>query len=152
MIQFENTIEINKPIAEIFDFIANFENIPRWNYFIVKVSQIDGGKPAIGTVYQQVRKNDEQNFQIIDLQPKRAITVRTTPSSKPYFERTFTFEETPAGTRIIDTWELETGLNKLVERLGKGKIKAAVADNLGKLKQLLERGETQLQDGRMSKL
>ncbi len=151
MIRFENTVEIDRPIEEVFPFIANFENIPRWNYYVLDVKQISGGFPGVGTIYHQVRKDDAQDFEIVDLQPYHKVAVRTTGST-PAFERVFTFEETPTGTRLIDVWELDTGLNQLVEQLGAGRIKAAVADNLGKLKQLLESGETRLQDGRMSNL
>jgi uncharacterized membrane protein len=152
MIRFDNTVEINHPIEEVFGFIANFENIPRWNYYVLNVRQIVGGHPGIGTVYHQVRQGDEQDYQIVDFQPYHKVAIKTLPGSMPSFERVFTFEETDAGSRIMDVWELETGHNQLVERLGAGRIKAAVADNLGKLKQLLERGETRLQDGRISKL
>jgi uncharacterized protein YndB with AHSA1/START domain len=152
MIRFENTVEINRPIEEVFPFIADFENLPRWNYYVLNVRQISDGLPGAGTIYHQVRKDDTQDFEIVDFQPYHKIAVRTTAGSTPAFERVFTFEATPAGTRLIDGWELETGLNQLVERLGAGKIKAAVAENLGKLKQLLERGETRLQDGRISHL
>ena len=62
----------------------------------------------------------------------------------------FEFEPTPDGTRITDHWDLQSGHNPLVELLGERRIKAAVAENLGKLKQLLETGATTLQDGRAS--
>jgi hypothetical protein len=62
----------------------------------------------------------------------------------------FEFEPTPDGTRITDQWQLQSGHNPLVELLGERRIRAAVAENLGKLKQLLETGTTTLQDGRAS--
>jgi hypothetical protein len=55
-------------------------------------------------------------------------------------------------TRIQDEWKLETGLPALVERLAAGNIQAAVAENLTKLKELLEVGEVLLQDGRRARL
>ncbi len=51
-------------------------------------------------------------------------------------------------TRLTDEWELETGRNPLLEWLGTMKIKSAVEENLERLRQLLETGETRLQDGR----
>lgn len=64
----------------------------------------------------------------------------------------FTFENIGGATRLTDEWELETGRNPLLERLGTMKIKSAVAGNLAKLKQLLETGETRLQDGRTMRI
>ena len=48
MIRFENTVEIDRPIEEVFRFVANFENVPRWNYYVVDVRQLSEGPPAEG--------------------------------------------------------------------------------------------------------
>jgi uncharacterized membrane protein len=152
MIRFENTIEISRPIEEVFRFIADFEHIPLWNYYVLSVRQLSDGRRGVGTVYHQVRKSDAQDYQIVDFQPNHRVGVKTLPGSRPALERVITLEETHTGSRITDVWELDTGLNGLVERLGAGRIKAAVAGNLDKLKELLERGQTRLQDGRISRL
>lgn len=31
---FTNTLIIDRPVTETFAFIANFENMPAWNYFV----------------------------------------------------------------------------------------------------------------------
>ncbi len=152
MIQFEITIEINRPVTEVFEYVANFENIPQWNYYVLRVHQISAGTSAAGALYHQTRRDDEQRYQVTAHQPNQKIAIKTTPGSSPAFERVFTFEKTTTGTRIKDVWKLETGHNALLERLGAGKVKSAVADNLGKLKELLETGQTRLQDGRVSRL
>ena len=152
MIRFENTVEIARPVEEVFRFVANFENVPRWNYYVVDVRQLSEGPPAEGSIYHQTRRDDEQEYKITAHEPNHMIAVKTTPGSEPGFKRVCTFEEIATGTRMKDIWELETGHNALIERLGAGRVKTAVADNLGKLKQLLESGEVRLQDGRMSKL
>ena len=73
----------------------------------------------------------------------------TTPPSNPKFEMRFTFEPEGNGTRITDEWKLDTGQPALVERLGVGRIKSAVLENL---KALLETGQVHLQDGRQAAL
>ena len=60
----------------------------------------------------------------------------------------FELEPVAGGTRLRDRWELETGLPALVERITSGQVQTAVAQNLEKLKELLETGRTRLQDGR----
>jgi uncharacterized membrane protein len=32
MLEFENTVYIDRPIGEVFTFLSDFENIPKWNY------------------------------------------------------------------------------------------------------------------------
>jgi hypothetical protein len=49
---------------------------------------------------------------------------------------------------VVDEWKLATGKPAFVEKLTAGRIKSAVAENLAKLKELLETGQVVLQDGR----
>ena len=32
MLEFENTVYIDRPVDEVFAFLSDFENIPKWNY------------------------------------------------------------------------------------------------------------------------
>jgi uncharacterized membrane protein len=148
MLEFENTIRIDCPINEVFAFLSNFENIPKWNYFVLEVKKISDGPPGIGTTYHQVRKTDEQTFRIIEFAPNQKVAVKTLPPSSPDLEMRFRLEEEGTATRVIDEWKLDTGRPALLERLAAGRIKSAVAENLAKLKKLLETGRVVLQDGR----
>lgn len=152
MISFENTVEIQRPVNEVFDFIADFANTPKWNYYVMDVRQVAGKDPGAGAVYHQTRLHDEQTYRVTDYQSDRQVVVETVEGSKPAFERRLTFEPTETGTQVIDRWNLELHVNPLFERLGRGHVQSAVAENLGKLKQLLEKRETRLQDGRVMKL
>jgi hypothetical protein len=49
---------------------------------------------------------------------------------------------------VVDEWKFDTAIPALFARIGATNVKAAVAENLEKLKQLLETGKTILQDGR----
>lgn len=148
MIDFENTILVRCPVEEVFAFIADFENVPKWNYYVTSVRKRSEAPSGKGSVYHQIRKEDQQDFQITEFRPNEAISIETTPGSQPQFERRFRFESVDGGTKIVDNWKLELGRNALIQRLGASRVKSAVAENLGKLKQLLEKGQTQLQDGR----
>lgn len=148
MLEFENTIRIDCPIEEVFAFLSDFENIPKWNYYVLEVRQLSDGPTGIGTTYHQVRKTDEQNFRITELEANHTVAVKTLPQSSPSFERKFVLYEEEDTTRIRDEWKLDTGRPAVLERLtGKG-VKSAVAENLAKLKELLEEGRVVLQDGR----
>lgn len=151
MIEFTTHIDIERPAREVFDFVANFENTPKWNYFVIDVNKRSTGPIGVGTVFHQTRKTDQQAYQITALDPGRSIEIKTTPGSTPSFTMRYDFEATDAGTRLSDNWQLESGHHALLERLGARRIRAAVSENLGKLKELLETGTTRLQDGRISK-
>lgn len=59
MLEFENTIRIDRPVDEVFAFLPDFENIPKWNYYVLEVRQLSESPIGIGTTYHQVRKTDE---------------------------------------------------------------------------------------------
>jgi uncharacterized membrane protein len=152
VLEFENTIAIDRPIDEVFAFLSDFENIPKWNYYVLEVRQLSESPIGEGTTYHQVRKSDQQDFRIIEFEPNHTIVVKTLPHSSPSFERRFTLYEEGATTRIRDEWKLDTGRPAILERLARGRVKSAVAENLAKLKELLEEGRVVLQDGRQGTL
>ena len=149
MIEFENQILINRPVDQVFDFLSDFTNVPKWNYFVLSVEKTSDGEVGPGTQYHQVRKTDEQTFTVIEHEPGERIAVKTLPGSQPAFEMRLTLLPEGEGTRLIDAWILETGRPELIERLIAGRVKRAVMENLKKLKQLLETGVVRLQDGRL---
>jgi uncharacterized membrane protein len=148
VLEFENTIRIDRPVDEIFAFLSDFENIPKWNYYVLEVRQLSEGPTGTGTTYHQVRKTDEQDFRIIEFEPGHTVAVKTLPQSSPSFERRFTLYEGGNTTRIRDEWKLDPGRPAILERLAGRRVKSAVADNLAKLKELLEEGRVVLHDGR----
>jgi uncharacterized membrane protein len=148
VLEFENTIRIEHPTEEVFAFLSDFENIPKWNYYVLEVRQLSESPVGIGTTYYQVRKTDEQDFHITEFEANRTVAVKTLPQSSPSFERRFTLYEEGNTTRIRDEWKLDTGRPAVLERLAHGRVKSAVAENLAKLKELLEKGRVVLQDGR----
>ncbi len=45
MIEFENRIEAQRSISEVFMFLADLENLPKWNYFVMQVRNITEARP-----------------------------------------------------------------------------------------------------------
>jgi uncharacterized protein YndB with AHSA1/START domain len=152
MLEFENTITIDRPLSEVFEFVADPQNFPRWNYYVLEVSKLSDGPIGVGTAYHQVRKTDQQDFRITEFVPNRRMALKTSPHSTPQLEMRLTFQEQAGTTQVRDVWKLDTGLPTPLEWLGTGRVRSAVAENLAKLKQLLEEGQAILQDGRVASL
>ncbi len=147
--KFQNVIEIQAPVTEVFEFVADMRNIPKWNYFVMRVVQENGNGPEPGARYHQTRKTDHQRYEINHYEQGQNLTIQTLPGSSLVFKRHLRFESVADGTRLIDQMSLRTRYPGILERLAVGSIRQAVAENLGKLKELLENGQTQLQDGRV---
>jgi hypothetical protein len=52
---FANTVTIDRPAKEVFEFLADFENVPRWNYAIDRTRKTSPGPVTVGTTYRQTR-------------------------------------------------------------------------------------------------
>ena len=151
MIEFTNKIYVERPLIEVFEFISDFENLPKWNYYVLDVNKLVDGPVGVGTKYQQVRKTDQQQFQVVEYEQNQVVAIETLPPEKKLHMH-FQFDSVNGGVEITDTWQLEADTPGPLNWLAKMKVKSAVSQNLEKLKHLLEKGRVTLQDGRIETL
>jgi uncharacterized membrane protein len=151
MIKFTNKVHIQRPLDEVFEFVSDFENLSKWKYYVLNVNKISESESTVGAVYHQVRKTDQQDFKIQEYQPNKSVAIETLPPEDRLMMR-FQFIEKDGGTEVIDVWEYEIDTPALLRGIARRKIKSAVAENLSKLKTLLENGQVTLQDGRQISL
>ena len=52
---FQNTVTIARPAGEVFAFLADLRNIPRWNYAIARTVPTSPGPAEVGATYRQTR-------------------------------------------------------------------------------------------------
>jgi uncharacterized protein YndB with AHSA1/START domain len=142
MAAFENTVTIIRPVEEVFAYLADAENIPRWNYAIEQTQKISPGPVGAGTVYRQTRTipgRSQEDFEIVVFQPPGQLALDGTFG--PFRARTrYLLEPLADGTRLTNRWDLEptSAPLRLLGPLAIPRVKAAVADNLSTLKQILE--------------
>lgn len=148
MFEFENHVTINLAVEEVFRFATDLRHVPDWNYYVHSVQPTSKRMGVIGASYHQVRKEDEQDLRIVQIEKNKSFIVETIPPSTPAFRREMTFKGDERSTNITDRWELTLGVPKLLEGLAANRAKQGVRENLGKLKELLETGKVTLQDGR----
>jgi carbon monoxide dehydrogenase subunit G len=139
---FENTITIHRAPEEVFAFLADFENVPKWNYAIDKTRKTSPGPVGIGTTYRQTRSipgKSEEGFEVTVFEPGKRLAIRG--QIGPFRARIgYLVEAAPGGTRLTNDVALDAspGVLGLAARLATSRVKAAVAENLSKLKEILE--------------
>jgi uncharacterized protein YndB with AHSA1/START domain len=137
----ENTVVIRRPTAEVFGFLADLENLPRWNYAIVETHKISQGPVGVGTIYQQVRSvpsRSEERFEVTAYNPPHQLEIRGQLGPFPA-RLAYALDAVPEGTRVTNSVELELrGPGRLLGRVAVPRIREAVAANLQKLKELLK--------------
>ena len=119
--QFEGTSEIDRPIAQVFAFLADGENDPKFSPRVLKMEKKTDGPTTVGTVYASTVKDagmtTAREFRISEFEPPTRIRwteVSTNMVTVP--EGGYDLESTPAGgTRVRVYNVLEGhGLGKLV--------------------------------------
>jgi carbon monoxide dehydrogenase subunit G len=75
--QFEATIEIDRPVQEVFAFLAEGENDPKFSPRVLKISKTTDGPTAVGTVYASTVKDagmtTKREFRITEFDPSTKI-------------------------------------------------------------------------------
>lgn len=141
--KFENVVTISRPPADVFAYLAQFENIPRWNYAIHETRKLTSGPVHVGTRYRQTRtlpSPGEEEFEVVELEPDRLLAV---VGDLAFLHGRVTYElsEARGATTLTNRMELvASGPLGLVANLATRKVQTSVAANLQVLKELLERG------------
>jgi uncharacterized protein YndB with AHSA1/START domain len=55
--QFETTVVIDRPIEEVFDFLADGTNDPKFSPRVLEIAKTTDGPPGVGTVYASTVKD-----------------------------------------------------------------------------------------------
>jgi len=138
---FRNSVTIDRPPREVFAFVADFENVPTWNYAIEETRKRTPGPITVGTEYVQRRgvpQPGEERFTVTELVADRAVAIDGTLGPFPARLR---YEVEPAGTGTVLTNDVELELSgplRLAGPVVTSRVKAAVAENLQVLKRRLE--------------
>jgi uncharacterized protein YndB with AHSA1/START domain len=139
--RFQNSVTIDRRPHEVFEFLANFENVPKWNYAIVETRKTSDGPVGVGATYRQTRSlpsPSEETFRVTEFQPDHRLAIH---GDLGPFEGTLTYEleGVSGGTLITNSAELHAhGLLKVAAPLAGGRVGQAVEANLQKLKEIME--------------
>ena len=138
----ERTVTINRPVDEVFSFIADGRNAMRWRSGVLDVDLVSGS--GLGARYSQgVRgpggRRIAADYEITEYEPNTRIAFKATAGPvRP--TGSFTFEG--MGTGTILTFKLDAELGGLQRLLMGGAVQSTMNAEMGaldRLKDLLER-------------
>ena len=139
----EESVEIDRPVGEVFSYATDPEHFPEWAGIIIEVRREGTGKLAVGDRFTTVNKflgrRWETPLEVTVHERNRLHSHRSTGGPLPQ-EYTTAFEETAGGgTRMTQVLEGEPGgffrlAGPLLERAGRRQFRA----DLETLKDLLE--------------
>ena len=140
-IDFQHSVEINRPAAEVFAFLAECENNPTWQSGMVRCRWTSAEKLVVGATYAQearfLGRSIDTHFEVTSYTPGEQIAIESTVSTFPI---QVTRAVAPLGEgRCRATAHIRGQPTGLLKLFG-GMVKKSVAKDYARLKALLERG------------
>ena len=144
----QHNLTINRPISDVFSYVADFTKSPNWQKDVVKVWQTEE-KARVGVMVTQSRRlrvvfyQLDLNADIVEYQLNKKIELKGTTGFFPII-LTYTFEPSGRSTRITETMDIRMwGPHRLMSSFVSGAMKRRAERSWNNLKQLLEAGGTQ---------
>ena len=139
----EESIEINRPLQEVFDYVSDVGNYPEWMAHALEVLKDTEGPPQQNDRFivaiKSVGRRFETPYERTSFEANRRYTDRAAGGPVPNQRWDSTFQEVPGGTRLTRAVEAELGgLLKVLEPLQKRAAERQLRKDLQTLKDVLE--------------
>lgn len=142
MIALKHSVIINRPVEEVFRYVINSENAPKWKSRLLKVKRTSQGPVGVGTTEIHVGKilgwRPETKVEITAYEPDKKVGFKTV-SGPLSAKGEITFESVEGGTKVtITAGRQPSGFLKLIGPLVAGVAQKQLETDLVKLKEVLE--------------
>jgi carbon monoxide dehydrogenase subunit G len=134
---------IDRPVKDVFAFVADPNNMSKWNSAVVSLQQITPGDVRVGTKFKSagelMGRRIEGEMQVIAYEPdtKCGFQVQAGPMQ---VNLTMTFKTVGTGTKVsLNAQGNPAGFFKLAEPVMAGRVKSMMEENLARLKSQLEK-------------
>lgn len=144
-LRMEESVEIARPVEDVYAFLANIDNFPQWSGAVVEANRPATDALGVGHTFTLAQKFLGRRFdspcEVTALEPNRRFGYRTIGRVPLPFSFDFTFEPTDGGTRLSVVVESESGsfvnlAGPLFERAGRRQVN----HDLETMKDILESG------------
>ena len=139
----ENSITINRPVSDVFNFLLDGANNKKWRPGVLDIERDATTPSGLGTVYKQGLKGPggriDGDYKITRLEPNKLIEFQViTGPARP--TGTYTLEPAGSGTQVRFVLDFQPkGLAKLMDGIIAKTMQSEVG-NLSNLKTVLESG------------
>jgi uncharacterized membrane protein len=139
----EESIEINSPLEEVFNYVSDVGNYPQWMAHALEVRKDTAGPPQQSDRFivaiKSVGRRFETPYERTTYEANRQYTDRAVGGPVPNQRWDCTFQEVPGGTRLTRAVEAKlSGVLKLLEPLQKRAAERQLREDLKPLKDVLE--------------
>jgi uncharacterized membrane protein len=139
----EESVEINQPLPEVFNYVSDVANYPQWMAHVLEVRNEAARPPQQSDRFvvaiKSVGRRFETAYERTTYEHNRRCTDRALDGPIPNQRWQSSFQEVSGGTRMTRAVEVESaGLLKLLEPLQKWAAERQMKKDLQTLKRVLE--------------
>ena len=143
MDRIEHAVEIDRPVEEVFCFIARPENEPKWRAGLTTSEGTSDGTMEVGSTGRRVQsflgRKMENDWTVTELTPNRRMAVRST-SGRTCYSSAYSLEPAGDGTKLTFESDAKTGdffkiPDPIVTRMARRQLEA----DMTALKTLMEK-------------
>jgi uncharacterized protein YndB with AHSA1/START domain len=143
MITFETDVQIARPLEEVFAYVSEPLNFPRWNSAVEVVRETSAREGGVGSTYVMERDLPSgravNRLDVVASEAPHEFEIRASAGPTPFLYR-YRFASENGGTIVKLDAEVELpGAASFIPQLARRAIKSGVDDNLATLKRILER-------------
>lgn len=139
-------IFVAKPPQEVFDFVADVDNSPKWQSTLFNVNEKTAASHT-GHLQAHTKVSDARNilgktvesqWQVIEYEPGSKITMEVVEGSSVYWRMTFTTEPVDGGTFLVGNGGGDLGEMDISPAAFSSGCQLMLQNDLATLQQILE--------------
>ena len=142
MIQHDVSIHLNRPVDQVFAFLADPTMQPTWQSNLIEIEQLTAGSMRVGTRIREARRlgrrPSEYQAEVIVFEPNKRFSVRVI--NGPRVTLSYSFEPEDDGTRLRYQFVMRPGgMMRALAPLIIRSLRKQSSSDFEKLKDILER-------------
>ncbi len=143
MISIEQTVVINKPVEQVFDYLTDVEKMVEWQSSRSEATKTSDGPVGVGTTSSRIAnflgRRIETVMETVEFDPNKLVVNKSISGPMSPMQERLTFESVEGGTKLSVLLEGEIGgLFKLAAPLVARRARSQVNNDMETIKDLLE--------------
>jgi uncharacterized membrane protein len=143
VIQVKVSVHIRRSPEEVFDYLSNFENNPKWQSGMVSAKFTSLGPLGVGSTYSQearfLGRPVISEFEVIEYEPGRRVKITSTTGTFPITVTRVVEPDGDGSSRVSAVIEGDaSGVYRLAEPILRSIVQRSVQGDYERLKSVLE--------------
>lgn len=145
MIRVNAAVHIQRSPEEVFAYLSNFENNPKWQSGMVSARFTSPGPLGVGSTYSQearfLGRPVISEFEVIEYEPGRKVKITSTSGTFPITVTRFVEPDGAGGSRVSAVVEGDASrVYRLAQPILRRMVQRSVQGDYGRIKSVLEGG------------